>query len=77
MLDEVADVYSEEGAGRLLNFTINLHPSHGEVGEALVDFLHKVEEWPQLSFIYSHDDSKSCLSQLINPQYFTDFNCII
>ncbi|KAL5960898.1 Glutamate receptor ionotropic kainate 3 [Taenia solium] len=57
LLDEVADAYGDNKAGTLLNFTINLHPSHDEVGEALVDFLHKAEEWQQLGFIYAHDDS--------------------
>ncbi|KAL5108133.1 Glutamate receptor ionotropic kainate 2 [Taenia crassiceps] len=57
LLDEVADVYGDNKAGTLLNFTINLHPSHDEVGEALADFLHKAEEWQQLGFIYAHDDS--------------------
>ena len=59
LLDEVADAYGEDSAGKFFNFTVNLHPGHEEVGEALVDFLHRVEEWPQLSFIYSYDDSKA------------------
>lgn len=58
LLADVADAYGGNKAGTLLNFTINLHPNHDEVGEALVDFLHKAEEWQQLGFIYAHDDSK-------------------
>lgn len=58
MLDGVADEYAETNANGLLNYTINLHPTHQEVGNALVDFLHEAEDWDQLGFIYSHDDSK-------------------
>nr|CDS26618.2 glutamate receptor ionotropic kainate 1 2 3 [Hymenolepis microstoma] len=58
ILDDVADEYGDNSAAGLFNYTINLHPTHNEVGDALVDFLHKAEEWPQLGFIYSHDDSK-------------------
>lgn len=61
ILDDVADEYGDNSAIGLLNYTINLHPTHNEVGDALVDFLHKAEEWPQLSFIYSHDDGKYIL----------------
>ncbi|VDD75947.1 unnamed protein product [Mesocestoides corti] len=43
----------------LLNHSINLHPSSEDVGQALVDFLHVAEEWDQLGFIYTDDDSKS------------------
>ncbi|EUB57342.1 Glutamate receptor, ionotropic kainate [Echinococcus granulosus] len=57
LLDEVADAYGDNKASHLLNFTINLHPSHDEVGEALADFLHIAEEWQQLGFIYARDDS--------------------
>uniref|UniRef100_A0A158QGX0 Glutamate receptor ionotropic, kainate 2 n=1 Tax=Rodentolepis nana TaxID=102285 RepID=A0A158QGX0_RODNA len=57
ILDDVADEYGDNSASGLFNYTINLHPTHNEVGDALVDFLHKAEEWPQLGFIYSHDDS--------------------